>query len=194
MRIIDLCSAPGGKTLGMAENLAGDGIVQAYDQNETRLRLVDEAAERCSLTGLIITHVSTVSAVDAEPADLVLLDAPCTGLGVVRRKPEIKWRRTPDDIQRLAHTQEEMIRHAATFVVPGGALIYSTCTVEPEENQRIVAAFLARNPTFRLEDARHYLPDEAVSAGVVSDDGFLETWPDLHGCDGAFAARLVRNG
>jgi 16S rRNA (cytosine967-C5)-methyltransferase len=127
------------------------------------------------------------STLESEQADKVLLDAPCSGLGVLPKKPDIKWKRDITDIIKLAKMQTDLIENAARLVKAGGVLVYSTCTIEPEENQDIVSQFLTRHPDFVLEDARQY-----VSRAVVNVHGSVETFPHRHGMDGSFAARLVR--
>jgi 16S rRNA (cytosine967-C5)-methyltransferase len=125
---------------------------------------------------------------DEAPADRVLLDAPCTGLGTLAKKPDIKWKRDSSDIRKLAGMQQSLLHNAARLVKPGGVLVYSTCTTEPEENQEMVAWFLREHPDFRLESAEKF-----VHRDVVSPAGFVETFPHKHSMDGSFAARLVKH-
>jgi len=120
-------------------------------------------------------------------ADLVLLDVPCTGTGVIRRKPDLRWRITEKDLKELARLQSAILAAGAACVRPGGVLVYSTCSIEPEENQDVVDAFLSRQADFYLDPAHGYLDKK-----LVSWQGYLETLPHVHGIDGAFAARLVR--
>jgi 16S rRNA (cytosine967-C5)-methyltransferase len=117
----------------------------------------------------------------------VLLDVPCTGTGTLRRHPDARWRLTPSEVGKLAAVQEGMLDAAAEIVPSGGLLVYSTCTLEPEENQEQVARFLARHPTFRIE------PGGALESGLL-DGGYLEVLPHRTGFDGAFAARMRRAG
>jgi 16S rRNA (cytosine967-C5)-methyltransferase len=119
--------------------------------------------------------------------DAVLVDAPCTGLGTLRRHPEVRWRRRPEDVPRLAALQEEILAGVAPLVRPGGTLVYAVCTLTREENEGVVGRFLAAHPRFAVDDpgARGLAP-----AGVVSG-GFLHTLPHRHDLDGFFAARLV---
>ena len=119
--------------------------------------------------------------------DAVLLDAPCAGTGTFRRHPDARWRLSPGDLTVLATTQRAMLRGATSFVSPGGLLVYSTCSLEPEENDDQVGTFLAEHDDFTLEPP----PDGAVPDAVM-DAGFLRVLPHLHGTDGAFAARLRR--
>ncbi len=184
--MIDLCSAPGGKAMHAGELMNNEGRIIAIDKYETRLNLVRQAAER---TGISILEVLEGDAAEIalEPADKVLVDAPCSGLGVLSKKPDIKWKRDPDDIKKLVAIQRAIIENAAKLVRPGGVLVYSTCTVEPEENHDIVFDFLKAHPEFTVDRAEQYLPPR-----VVDEHGFLATYPQRHRMDGAFGARLVR--
>jgi len=119
-------------------------------------------------------------------ADVVLVDAPCTGLGTLSKKPDIKWRRSLDDVRKMSVQQLEILNHAALLVKPGGHIVYSTCTIEPEENSEVVLNFLKANQEFELEPAQGFLPSEVCS------EGFMQTFPHKHRCDGAFAARLKK--
>ena len=190
MRVIDLCAAPGGKTTAMAEMMEGKGEIIALDKYDVKLKQLEETIDRCGFRGMIRPEVGDALSVETEPADVVLLDAPCSGLGTLRRKPEIKWKREQKEIERLAGLQSQLIDHAASLVKPGGALVYTTCTTEPEENEMIVARFLERHPEFHIESAGSFVPDSALRKGVVTEEGFIRTWPHRHGTDGAFGARL----
>lgn len=194
MRVIDLCAAPGGKSIAMAEMMKGEGRIIALDKYEAKLELLRNAINRSAHEEIISPMIGDASSITLEAADVVLLDAPCSGLGVLRRKPEIKWKREANDIVALAALQLELLTNASRMVVPGGVLVYTTCTTEPEENAQVVASFLAAHPEFTLESAEAYLPDSALRAGVVTAEGYLEVLPHRHGSDGAFGARLKRTG
>jgi 16S rRNA (cytosine967-C5)-methyltransferase len=125
-------------------------------------------------------------------ADAVLVDAPCSGLGTLRQHPEIRWRRRPDDIAALAALQTRLLAAAARHVRPGGALVYSTCTISAAENEAIVDQFLAAHPEFAIDDPRRHLPEAAHD--LIDARGFLRTYPHRHGLDGFFAARLTHRG
>ena len=187
IRVIDLCAAPGGKSTAMAELMQGQGQVIALDKYEPKLKLIDEAAERLGLAQVIRTAIGDASNITLPPADLVVVDAPCSGLGTLSKKPDIKWKREPEDIPQLAALQRAILANAAKLVKPGGVLLYSTCTIERRENQEVVEAFLADHPEFRLEPASEWLPK-----GMVTPEGFMQTLPHRHGLDGMFAARLRR--
>lgn len=184
--IIDLCSAPGGKAIHAAESMQNQGRIIAVDKYDVRLNLIRQAAERNSVT-IIETLEGDATELSHEPVDKVLVDAPCSGLGTLSKKPDIKWKREPEDIQKLIVTQRAILENAARLVRPGGVIVYSTCTIEPEENQDIVKAFLLDHPEFTLDHAGQYLPPR-----VVDEEGFLSTFPHKHRMDGAFGARLLK--
>jgi 16S rRNA (cytosine967-C5)-methyltransferase len=183
-RVIDLCAAPGGKTTAMAEMMKNEGEIIAVDKYETKLSFIKAACERLGLRNVKLLAVDATT-LESEQADKVLLDSPCSGLGVLAKKPDIKWKRDITDIIKLAKMQNDFIDNAARLVKPGGVLVYSTCTTEPEENQEIVRQFLAKHPEFSAEDARQYASHDFVNA-----EGFVETFPHRHGMDGSFAVRL----
>lgn len=183
-RIIDLCAAPGGKTTFIAERTGNRGTVLAVDRYPHKLELIRRGCERLGITDVSFTAADGRSFA-AEPADRVLVDAPCSGLGTIRRKPDIKWKRQPEDLAKLVQLQREILDNAATLVRPGGVLVYSTCTTEPEENALQVESFLRRHPEFSPEDAGEFVPHAVVNAS-----GRVETFPHLHHVDGSFAARL----
>lgn len=185
-RVIDLCAAPGGKTTAMAEMMKNEGEIIAVDKYENKLSFVKAACDRLGLRNVKPQAVDA-AALDSEQADKVLLDAPCSGLGVLTKKPDIKWKRDISDVIKLGKMQSELIENAARLVKPGGVLVYSTCTTEPEENADVVRQFLASHSEFWLENAGHY-----VSHALVNAEGFVETFPHQHGMDGSFAARLVK--
>jgi 16S rRNA (cytosine967-C5)-methyltransferase len=190
--VVDLCAAPGGKTVYTALQMKGKGRVLAFDQHEGRLGRVGDAAGTHGVGEIVETEAADARALpdrDAPPAgDRVLLDVPCTGLGVLSKRADLRWRRDPGDIEDMAELQDELLDAAARLVKPGGRLVYSTCSTEPEENAQRVDAFLVRQTRFTLESAASTLPDD-----VVTPDGFYyATLPHRHRVDGAFAAVLRR--
>jgi 16S rRNA (cytosine967-C5)-methyltransferase len=183
--VLDLCAAPGGKTGFIAEKMGDRGRVVALDRHAGRLRQLTENLQRLGLR-----CVETAISDDATPLpewafDRVLVDAPCSGLGVLARRPDVRWRRAASELREFARVQLELLSRGASAVRPGGLLVYSTCTTEPEENEGVVEAFLAARPDFEVEPAR-----DCVGPGAA--DLYLQTWPHRHDCDGAFAARLRR--
>jgi 16S rRNA (cytosine967-C5)-methyltransferase len=186
-RVIDLCAAPGGKTTNIAEMMKNEGEVLAVDKYEAKLRLIRGSSDRLGLRNVTLL-AADAETLEAGQADRVLLDAPCSGLGVLSKKPDIKWKRDMADVLVLARQQARMLDNASRLVKPGGVLVYSTCTIEPEENQEVVKGFLQHHPEYTLEDAGRF-----VHPDLVSPDGYVSTLPHLHGMDGTFAARLVRS-
>jgi 16S rRNA (cytosine967-C5)-methyltransferase len=185
-RIIDLCSAPGGKTSFIGELMKNIGEIVSIDRYENRLNLVKNSAQRLGIANAHFV-VADATSIQVPPADKVLVDAPCSGLGVLAKKPDAKWRREPEDIRDLVKLQNAILENAATLVKAGGCIVYSTCTMEPEENLEVVRSFLANHPEFSIEQ-----PGELVPKEVVSSEGFVETFPHRHGMDGSFAIRLRR--
>ncbi|MEO5931712.1 MAG: 16S rRNA (cytosine(967)-C(5))-methyltransferase RsmB [Candidatus Kapaibacterium sp.] len=186
MRVIDLCAAPGGKSTAMAEAMNGEGEIIAVDKYDSKLKLIENAARRLGFEGIIHPTVGDARTIQLDPADIVLVDAPCSGLGVLSKKPDIRWKRQADDITALAKLQREILEHAVDMVKPGGHLIYTTCTIEPAENQEVVEIFLRDHPEFELVPASGVLPSTVV------EDGYLQTFPHRHHMDGTFGARMRR--
>lgn len=185
--IIDLCCAPGGKTTYIADRMRNQGLIVGVDVKPGRLRRV---VEHCGRLG--VTIVRPVAAdgrcvtLNAR-ADRVLVDTPCSGLGTIARRSELRWRRTPEDIAALRTTQLALLDQAGRLVKPGGVVVYSTCSIEPEENEDVVAAFCAAHPDFQVERPPASL---SLPAGLVDARGVIRTLPSVHGIDGSFAVRL----
>ena len=181
-KVADLCAAPGGKALAVAGRAS---FTLAADRSESRMRMIRENMDR---TG---QRLGCVVADALHPpitrADVVLLDVPCTGTGTFARHPDARWRLTPSSVHELAGLQEELLRAAGRIVSPGGLLVYSTCALEPEENEEQIDAFLVENGDFHVEAT------EAVHARFLDDRGRLVVNPHETGFDGAFAARLRRS-
>jgi len=185
--IADVCAAPGTKTTHLAQLMDDRGRVVAFDPQPARLARIGAAAARLGLT-IIDARPGGVEALAGEfggTCDGVLVDAPCSNLGVLRRNPEVKWRRQPEDLVAVSRRQSEILRAAATMVKPGGRLVYATCSLEPEENDDVVRAFLAGRPGFTLDPPETFpLPLDA--------DGALRCLPHRHGSDGFTAVRFRR--
>jgi 16S rRNA (cytosine967-C5)-methyltransferase len=183
-RVLDACAAPGGKTMHAAEQVGDEGRVVALDPRAAAIaRLRIEAGRLGARRVLALAGDARRPPLLAAGFDAVLVDAPCTGLGTLRRHPELRWRRRPGDVERLAHLQQAILDGVAPLVRPGGVLVYAVCTLTREENEDAVARFRARHPRFVPERAP--IPPE-----LATPDGFLRTWPHRHGLDGFFAARL----
>lgn len=196
-RVLDVCAAPGGKATAIAERVGPDGRVVALDRHARRLGLIRRNARRLGLEITAITRDATRPFADLAkdgPFDRVLVDAPCSGLGTLRRNPDARWRIGEEDPGRLAEVQRAILQNAASLVRPGGTLVYSTCTLLPEENESVVRGFVtgARGAAadFSLADAA-LLP--VAMAPVLDDEGFLRCSPQQHDTDGFFAARLERS-
>ncbi len=200
-RILDTCAAPGTKTTAIAERLGDEGGVLALDRNARRLGLVARAARRLSLTGIHTHQRDATRSLEDLPIpagwdatsplsfDRILVDVPCSGLGALRRNPDARWRLREQDCRQLAAVQSDILARASAVLRPGGCLVYSTCTLLPEENEEVVSRFLQDHPDFRLVPPSE-LPDRL--APVLDEDGTLRTTPHQHDCDGFYAARLER--
>lgn len=189
--VIDLCAAPGGKTLCIADKLKGTGRVDARDISRTKTDYIRENAIRQNFLNVVVTEkdATQLDSDSLEKADIVLADVPCSGLGVMGRKTDIKYKLNPAKIQELAGLQREILEQASTYVKPGGTLIYSTCTIGKEENQDNVEWFLEHYP-YELESLDPYLCEELRSE--TTKKGYLQLLPGVHQCDGFFIARLKR--
>lgn len=188
--ILDCCSAPGGKSTHMASLMENKGRIVAGDIYEHKLQRIEENARRL---GINIIETLLLDAREAGErfkgqADRVLVDAPCSGLGVLRRKPDARWHKHQEELKALPALQLEILQSAARAVKPGGLLVYSTCTIERAENQAVVEAFLAANKDFALEKTGSYLP----CAGSHSEDEMVQLYPQQDGTDGFFIARMKR--
>lgn len=189
--VIDAASAPGGKTTHLAQIMGNAGRILALDSAPPRLEKVRDNAARLGI-GCIETRAGDFRALAPELigegplADLVLLDAPCLGTGTLRRRPDAKWRKTQRQLEQLLQLQRELLDAAAPLVKVGGALVYSTCSLEREENQGQIEAFLARFSGFQIEKAPDFL------SLAATPEGFLNTFPHRHQSDGMFAAKLRR--
>jgi 16S rRNA (cytosine967-C5)-methyltransferase len=181
--VADLCSAPGGKSVELSR---GASHVFASDLSFARVQRVVENAKRLEIDSLHV-YVADARFPAIRPVDLVLVDAPCTGTGTFRRHPDARWRLKISDIAVMAAQQRAILRAAASVVKPGGLLVYSTCSLEPEENDEQIDHFLANNAGWRIDP-----PPEGVVPSAVLDNGRLRVLPQQHGTDGAFAARLRR--
>lgn len=186
-RLLDVCAAPGSKATGAAVKMRDTGRIMAGDIHVHRLKTLRAAAARQNLQSVSVLAFDAEAAIPFADAvfDRVLVDAPCTGTGTLRHNPEIRWRISAADITELAKRQKMILNLSARAVKPGGCLVYSTCSVEPEENEEVVTAFLIDNPAFKL--ASDQLPIE-----LLNSFGTIRTWPQHHGADGFFMAVLER--
>jgi len=189
-RVLDACAAPGGKATAIASTDASIMLV-ACDLRQRRVDLLARTTRTACATNVRIVQADVLSTLPfANRFDCVLLDAPCSGLGTLRRDPDIRWRRQEPDIKRFADAQLRMLRNVAAAVTPGGRLVYATCSSEPEENEQVVEAFLNTVEGYVLVDARQAHP--ALPAEVVDQHGYLRSSPDRHGLEAFFGAVFRR--
>jgi len=176
MRVLDACAGVGGKSTHLAELMDDEGEVWAVDVSERKLGLLADSKRRLGLASIQsrVADLTSVDSLAGEQFDIVVLDAPCSGLGVLRRHPEAKWRMTPSDLPVLRSTQERLLDQMAACVRPGGHLVYSVCTFTSAEGPEQAAAFLGRHPVFTAAAEQR-------------------TWPHQHLADGFFASKFVRN-
>jgi 16S rRNA (cytosine967-C5)-methyltransferase len=189
-RVLDLCASPGGKSAAMAADMRDTGTLVACDVRPRRLTLLKETIRTSGARNARVVQVPASGPLPfAAPFDRVLVDAPCSGLGTIRRDPDIRWRRVESDLALLAGSQLTLLSRAAEVVASGGRLVYATCSSEPEENEQVVDAFLAEHRDFALEELRR---DGSVLAPFIDARGMMRTLPFEHGLEAFFAAALVR--
>lgn len=178
--ILDVCAAPGGKATHFATLLNQTGKVIARDLHEKKLKLIEENAERLNVKNLVIEQFDATILDESllEKVDIVLVDAPCSGLGIIRRKPDIKYNKTVESLNELIPIQNEILNVSSKYVKQGGTLMYSTCTLNIHENQEVVESFLSMNSDFELEN--------------IMDQKYLTLFPNVHQTDGFFIAKLKR--
>jgi 16S rRNA (cytosine967-C5)-methyltransferase len=195
-RVVDACAAPGGKTAQFASALGGRGLLVAGDLRPRRVRLLRETLSAACITSVSLVRHDVIQGLPfADVFDCVVVDAPCSSLGTIRRDPDIRWKRREDDLPRLADRQVRMLDRASGSVRPGGCLVYATCSSEPEENDGVVSAFLTAHPGFALEDPRSArVPVPRGVEACLDEHGCLRTTPHQHGLEAFFAARLRRRG
>ncbi len=183
-RVLDVCAAPGGKSFSAAFAMKGQGRIVACDLHQNKLQRITEGARRLGLTCIEIQAADgRVNRPEWRDAfDTVLVDAPCSGLGIIRKKPDTRYKRA-NDLFSLPVIQTEILDNAASYVRPGGVLVYSTCTILPEENEQVTDAFLAQHPDFSMEP---------FSLPVGETDGRITLWPQRHGTDGFYICRMRR--
>ena len=185
-RVLDVCAAPGGKSFGAAFAMEDRGEILARDLHENKLKRIQDGAQRLGLTSI---RTAAADGREFRPEweaafDTVLVDAPCSGLGIIRKKPDTRYKKA-DDLFTLPVVQQAILDNACRYVKPGGVLVYSTCTILPEENQQVTDAFLAQHRDFSREDLP--LPDQAGQA-----DGQVTLWPHRHDTDGFYICRMRR--
>ncbi len=193
-RILDACAGLGGKTGHIGQLLENRGTVTAMDINPGKLTILDQEMTRLGITNVTTRKADLLKSkknLPKKPFDRILLDAPCTGLGVLRRNPDSRWSRKLSDIKRLAGKQRKMMEKAAGMVKPGGRLLYSVCSCEPEETEEVVHAFLKSRTDFVIKKPRTGMIPPGHTT-MISDNRFFRTYPDTVSMDGFFAAVLER--
>jgi 16S rRNA (cytosine967-C5)-methyltransferase len=189
--VLDACASPGGKTAALAAAMRNEGMLVACDVRSRRVELLRRTVRATGAANVRLVQADLRVALPFTCRfDCVLVDVPCSGLGVLRRDPDIRWRRHEPDLTSLSLTQRQMLDHAANAVAPGGRLIYATCSSEPEENEGVVDAFLGNHPEFVTVDARD--ASDALPRTVVDRRGHLRTMPHVHGLDAFFGAVFRR--
>ena len=185
-KIVDLCAAPGGKTTFLAELTKDEADIFAVDANLQRLNLIRQNLNRLKLKSVQLLQADGTQ-YSSQKVDKLIVDAPCSGLGVLSKRVDLRWKRTPGQLEELSELQLKLLQNATKLVKPGGVIVYCTCTIEPEENEQIVDKFLIENKNFRLEPASKFISKE-----LTTSEGFVYTLPHQHGIDGSFAARLIK--
>ena len=190
-RVLDTCASPGGKATAIAAALDQDGRVVACDVRDRRIGLLSRTVRATGAANALIVQADLLSVLPFRAEfDTVIVDVPCSGLGTLRRDPDIRWRRHETELAALAGAELRMLRHAAEVVKPGGRLVYATCSSEPEENEGVADAFLLDAPAFVAFDAGRAHP--GLPQTVVDDRGHLRTAPDRHGLEAFFGAVFKR--
>ena len=190
-RVLDLCASPGGKTVAIAADTRDTGVLVACDVRPRRVRLLRDTVRASSAACVRVVHVATTGPLPFTQAfDRVLVDAPCSGLGTIRRDPDIRWRRNERDLVSLAHAQLALLERAAALVRPHGRLVYATCSSEPDENEAVIDTFLSQHAEFELVDLRG--DGSARLMPLLDGRGMMRTLPFAHGLEAFFAAALVR--
>lgn len=190
--VIDVCSAPGGKATHMAQLMNNKGTIIARDVHPHKLKLIENAAIRLGID-IIKTEVFDALNIDeklVDKADKVLVDAPCSGLGIIRKKPDIKNSRTISELTEIVSLQREILYKASQYVKIGGCLVYSTCTIQPEENIEIVNEFLEQNKGYKLIGFEKLLPEKLQID--TSKEGYIQLYPNINQTDGFFISKIIR--
>lgn len=189
-RVLDVCSAPGGKTTHMAQLMKNKGTIYACDIHKHRLDLIAENCKRLGISNVELVQQDGTKLTKRwqEPFDVVLCDVPCSGLGVLGRRADARWAKESEDIAGLYKIQKKILEEAAQLVVPGGTLIYSTCTIAPEENQEMVKAFISEHPEYELDET---LTDCWLDVDK-EETGYVQFLPFIDDMDGFFIARMMR--
>lgn len=191
-KIIDVCSAPGGKAAHMAELMNNEGLIISRDIHKHKLDLIDKTCNRLGIN-IVETQLFDAQKIDESyvgRVDGVLVDAPCSGLGLFRRKTDLRWRKKPVDLDKLPKLQSVILENASKYLKPGGVLIYSTCTLNKKENIEVVNRFLANNKDFYMDNIKNFIPENLYAPDA--ERGILELYPNIHKTDGFFISRMIK--
>lgn len=193
--IVDLCAAPGGKTVHLAERMENKGRVIAVDVHANRLNMLKATRSRLGLTNIEIKVADGVDFMPDREANKVLVDAPCTGTGVINRRTDLRFRREAPQLSDLVALQRKLLEQSAKMIAPGGELVYSTCSIEPEENEQNIAWFLAHHADFHFDDIRPYLPAELRDKWFANTTnyGAIQLMPTRHDVSGFYVAKLKKD-
>lgn len=192
--VIDVCSAPGGKSTHMAQLMNNKGTVIARDIHQHKLKIINDTSKRLGFD-IIKAEIFDATKTDEKyigKADRVLVDAPCSGYGIIRRKPDLKWARDIKDKKEIVDLQFEILNAASKYLKPLGMLVYSTCTIEKEENEELVRAFLKLNSDFELVDISSFIPKDLKKKSI--NEGFIQLFPNVDDLDGFFMAKMIKRG
>jgi len=191
--VLDACAAPGGKTTHMAELMKNTGSILALDIRKTRLEMIKENCKRLGVTNAKaeLLDVTQAGSVYSKKFDRCLVDAPCSSIGIIQSQPEVRWNRDyRETLVKMPQIQSAILEGASQCIKPKGVLVYSVCSLEPEEGEKVIDKFLRERPLFRLESVKQYLP--VSDDELVDEKGFLKIYPHRHHMDGMFACRMVR--
>ena len=183
--VLDLCAAPGGKTTFIAEKMQNKGRIIASDIHLSRIKIVHENMQRMHFSNYFALVADGNQLPFPLSFDKILIDAPCSGFGVLSKRVDLKWKRTEQDIQNMKNIQLNLLRSAANYLKPNGSIVYSTCTIEPEENEKVIEEFLAGNKYFRQEGLKGIVPEM-----YLGNNYYVQTFPHRHKMDGSFVAKI----
>ncbi|RPI77477.1 MAG: 16S rRNA (cytosine(967)-C(5))-methyltransferase RsmB [Desulfobacteraceae bacterium] len=191
-KVLDLCAGLGGKTSHLAQLMNEQGLIIALEPAWNRLKLQIQNNKRLHIRSVHPVQGDAIQApfLFSKPFDKILIDAPCSGLGVIHRHPDAKWNRSAADLRLLPDFQNTFLHAAGALLRPGGKILYVTCTLNPEENERVIEHFLKTHKDFQLAPLKQTAPDWAKP--LINENDFLQTFPSIHGMDGFFAALLIR--
>lgn len=192
--VVDVAAAPGGKSTHIAERMGNQGRVIACDLHPHKIDMIEGNAERVgtSIIQGLAADARHLGKLMPNRADAILVDAPCSGLGTLSRRPDARWRKQPADVAALSAIQADILEAAAQVLKPGGVLVYSTCTIHPAENQELVSKFVAKHPEFQFDPIAPFLPPSLRE--TAGEAGWVQLLPHLHGTDGFFIARMRKQG